>query len=145
MLIDEDSGDGDNQLVVIMVELAVMVVVMMVLAVMVMVGNSKEQMEGKKGSCHQNRVCILRFICPQHAHIQEGAPLGQALQDTDVGGKIARTSVKYCVPDAGDCALDGYHSCDLIVDLQTLNSIPPRQASLMRCGLRREGVSSLER
>ena len=76
--------------------------------------------------------------------------MGQALQDTDVGGKIARTSVKYCAPDVGDCAFDGCHSCDLIVEPRTLNSIPhkgaaPRQASLMRCVLQREGVSILER
>lgn len=113
-------------------------------------GGGSEQMEGKKGSRHQKLLYTPRFICPRHTHIPEGAPLGQALQDTDVGGKIGRTSVKCCAPDVRGWAFAGCHSLDLIVDLQIRNGIPrkgaaPGQASLLRYVLQREGVSILER
>lgn len=103
----------------------VMVMVMMaVLAVMVMDGNSNERWRARRDDV--TRIgCIYSGSSAHsmHTHRKEH-PLGQTLQDTDVGSKTGRTSVKYCVPDVGDCAFDGCHSCDLIVDLQTLNSIP---------------------
>lgn len=96
----------------------------------------------------KDHVTRSGYTHPRCAHVQEGAPLGQALRDTVVGGKIVRTSVKYCAPDVGGCAFPGCHSCDWIVDLQIRSFLPhkgaaPGQASMLRCVLQREGVSVL--